>query len=99
VTSVHDIFSTAFDYEIKTPQKQLGDQLTIYFKAPLMKGQSIDVIFEYYSTSSQRSTSWLTPEQTQFGKFPFMFTQCEAIYCRSIVPIQDSPSVKFTYEL
>ena len=27
-------------------------------------------------------------------KYPFMFTQCEAILCRSLLPCQDSPSVK-----
>lgn len=26
-----------------------------------------------------------------------MFTQCEAIQCRSLFPVQDSPSVKSTY--
>lgn len=28
---------------------------------------------------------------------PYLFTQCESINCRSLVPLQDSPSNKITY--
>jgi len=99
IMSIHDIFGTQFDYDVKTPNPSLGDQLHIFFKSPLMKNKVIDIVMEYHTTSKQTAVSWLKPEQTAFKKFPFMFTQCEAIYCRSILPIQDSPSVKFTYEL
>ncbi len=99
LNSVHDIFGTTFETDVKTPNAALGSQLHVFFNAPLMKGKSIDVVFDYHTISTQKAVSWLNPEQTQGGKFPFMFTQCEAIYCRSIVPIQDSPSVKFTYDL
>lgn len=64
-----------------------------------MKGKTLDIVIDYHTNSKQTAVSWLNPEQTLGGKFPFMFTQCEAIYCRSIVPIQDTPSVKFTFDL
>lgn len=28
-----------------------------------------------------------------------MYTQCEPIHCRSLVPMQDTPSMKFTYDI
>lgn len=99
INSVHDIFGKSFDYQVTTPNPNHGDQLHIFFNSPLMKGKSLDIVIDYHTNSKQTAVSWLNPEQTLGGKFPFMFTQCEAIYCRSIVPIQDTPSVKFTFDL
>lgn len=40
---------------------------------------------------------WLNSSQTRDGNV-FMFTQAQAIHARSILPCQDTPSVKFTFD-
>jgi aminopeptidase N len=53
----------------------------------------------YYSTNpSSEAVQWLSPQQTAYKKYPFLFTQGEAILTRSWIPIQDSPGNKITYE-
>ena len=39
----------------------------------------------------------MTPEQTSGKKLPYLFSQCESINCRSVAPMQDTPSTKITY--
>lgn len=55
------------------------------------------VIVEYETSPNSSALQWLTPEQTTSKKFPFLFSQCQAIHARSMLPCQDVCQVKATY--
>lgn len=70
------------------------------------KGQALHIAFDaqpakvriwYHTAPSAPALQWLTPAQTLSGQRPFMFSQSETIAARSWVPLQDTPSVRFTY--
>ncbi|KAH7910019.1 peptidase family M1-domain-containing protein [Hygrophoropsis aurantiaca] len=60
-------------------------------------GSIISVKINYSTSKNATALQWLQKEQTQGKGFPFLFSQCQPIYARSLVPIQDTPSVKSTY--
>ena len=64
-----------------------------------LKGFEGDSTFTLaFRTSPEASAlQWLSANQTAGGRYPFLFSQCQAIQARSIFPCQDSPSVRFTY--
>lgn len=74
-----------------------GAPLEITLPFDLSRGQHVIVDVTYETSPSATALQWLTPEQTAGKKFPYLFSQCQAHHCRSMVPCQDSPSVKHTY--
>ncbi len=70
----------------------LGDRLRIDLGAPTA---SILVCYDVGPEAS--ALQWLTPEQTSGKSAPFLFSQCQAIHARSVLPLQDTPSRRITF--
>lgn len=52
----------------------------------------------YYSSSPSSSClQWLDANKTSSGKYSYLFSQAQPIHARSMLPVQDSPRVRFSY--
>jgi leukotriene-A4 hydrolase len=61
------------------------------------KGDTLKIRVEYATTPQSDAIQWLEPAQTEGKVHPYLFTQCQAIHCRSFIPIQDTPGNKIVY--
>jgi len=65
----------------------------------IFQDKLITINIEFKTNENCNGIQYLTKEQTHSKKYPFMFTQCEAILCRTLFPCQDTPSVKAKYKV
>ena len=94
--------SEILDFTVKAPNPKaldFGAPLNISLPGAVGKGDKIKVEIKYATASGAGCSAmqWLEPEQTNGKKHPYLFTQCQAIHCRAMVPCQDAPAVKCTY--
>jgi leukotriene-A4 hydrolase len=83
----------AAKFDLKKAEPFLGSELIVSIKPETQK------VTVFYSTSpAAAALQWLSPEQTAGGKYPFLFTQSQAILARTWIPLQDSPGIRITYD-
>jgi leukotriene-A4 hydrolase len=55
-------------------------------------------VVHYRTGANATALQWLTEAQTASGLAPFLYSQCQAVHARSVVPLQDTPRFRLTYE-
>lgn len=93
IAAVTDAQGKTLRYEMASPQGFMGSKLRI-----TVPDQPTQIRIAYSTAPSAEALQWLTPVQTTSGKWPFLFTQSQAILARTWFPCMDSPGVRCTYD-
>ena len=94
----HGDIKLNWSFDEKRSLESLGTPLVIQLDDVLEINDTITIKIEYETTHKSGAIQWLTKEMTLGKRFPFMFTQCESAYARSMTPCQDTPSSKVQVE-
>ncbi len=80
-------------YTLHPPDPILGAKLSL-----TLPKRTVGVCVRYQTSPGATALQWLSPAQTAGGRSPFLFSQCQAIHARSVIPLQDTPRVRITWE-
>lgn len=108
VSSVTDEAGNALEFNLGETVEGKGEPLTIQLPAQKLEradglaegelARTHRIVVEYLSAPGAEALQWLSPEQTAGGKYPFLFSQGQAINNRTWIPTQDSPGIRQTWE-
>jgi len=92
IEAVTDQDGTALTFVVHPVEPILGARLAI-----TLPRETRAVTIRYRTSPEASALQWLEPAQTMGGTQPFLFSQCQAIHARSVVPLQDTPRLRITY--
>jgi leukotriene-A4 hydrolase len=92
IVSIESAAGQRLPYSLNAPDPILGARLRIDLPSGVDR-----VRLRYRSSKSASALGWLEASQTASGRYPYLFSQCQAIHARSIVPLQDTPRRRVTY--
>ncbi len=82
----------SLEYQIAPAEPILGARLRIKLPHETRRFR-----IRYRTSPTASALQWLTPAQTAGGVHPYLFSQCQAIHARSIIPVQDTPRIRVRY--
>jgi len=86
------------EYKVDEETKALGSKISVTIPSGLrIKGSKYELEFVYSQSTDASAVQWLDKESTAGGQYPYVFTQCQAIHARSLLPCQDAPGTKIPY--
>eukprot|EP00736_Rhodelphis_marinus_P013552 Rmarinus@m.4064 len=89
----------ALEYAFGEHTEALGTPLIVTLPGKGTKeGETFVLRVHYKTTSKSPGLQWLSKEQTAGKKLPYLFSQLQAIHARSMLPCQDTPTIKSPYE-
>lgn len=86
IADVNDDLGRAVPFTLHPAEPIFGSRLSL----TLAEGTRA-VTIRYRTAPDASALQWLEPAQTAGGEHPYLFSQCQAIHARSVVPLQDSP--------
>ncbi|KAM9983373.1 hypothetical protein ACTFIY_000090 [Dictyostelium cf. discoideum] len=99
ISHCNDVTSNPINFKLSEEHKIFGKALIISIPEGLRSVGKEFIVRVYYNTTvDSNALQWLNKDQTAGKLHPYLFSQCQAIHARSLVPCQDSPSNKVKYQ-
>jgi leukotriene-A4 hydrolase len=93
VEGVTSVAGDALPFTLGPTDAILGTRLRVTL--PTGDGRCV---VHYRTGPEATALQWLSETQTASGLAPFLYSQCQAVHARSVVPLQDTPRFRLTYE-
>lgn len=93
IRAVVDAQGKPLPFLLSPPEPILGSRLRVELPPGLRQ-----LTVRYRTSPEASALQWLTPPQTAGGQHPFLFSQCQAIHARSVIPLQDTPRIRIRYK-
>ncbi|KAH6652894.1 leukotriene A-4 hydrolase [Truncatella angustata] len=89
--------SSDLEWKLKETVEPYGSPLYVSLPNGASKGELVKLEIAVQTTAECTGLQWFSPAQTGNKKHPYVYSQCQAILARSVLPCQDTPDVKSTF--